>query len=96
LFGHLLLYVLATVGVFPGHDQLCCAAAGAMACMLTSSLCHLFGCCAAHVTRIMWRFDYAGIAVLIVTSFYPAVYYGFLCYPWLRFAYLLTTTLLGE
>lgn len=69
--------------------------AGAMFCMLTSSVCHLFGCCAAHVTRIMWRFDYAGIAVLIVTSFYPAVYYGFLCYPWLRFLYLLSTTLLG-
>lgn len=36
--------------------------AGAMACMLTSSVCHLFGCCAAHVSAVMWRFDYAGIA----------------------------------
>jgi len=49
---------------------------GAMACLLTSATCHLFGCCAAHVSRFIWRFDYLGIAVLIVCSFYPQVYYG--------------------
>lgn len=49
---------------------------GAMACLLTSATCHLFGCCAAHVSRLIWRFDYLGIAVLIVCSFYPQVYYG--------------------
>lgn len=37
-------------------------AAGAMLCLLTSATCHLFGCCAAHITSVMWRFDYAGIA----------------------------------
>ncbi len=51
-------------------------AAGAMVCLLTSATCHLFGCCAAHVTAVLWRFDYAGIAVLIVASFFPPVYYG--------------------
>lgn len=49
---------------------------GAMACLLTSATCHLFGCCAAHLSRFIWRFDYLGIAVLIVCSFYPQVYYG--------------------
>lgn len=68
---------------------------GAMICLLTSSLCHLFGCCSAHISAIMWRFDYAGIAVLIVASFYPPVYYGFLCKPLLRMTYLVVTTLLG-
>lgn len=47
-----------------------------MVCLLTSATCHLFGCCAAHITAVMWRFDYAGIAVLIVASFFPPVYYG--------------------
>jgi adiponectin receptor len=47
-----------------------------MVCLLTSATCHLFGCCSAHVTAVMWRFDYAGIAVLIVASFFPTVHYG--------------------
>jgi hypothetical protein len=38
--------------------------AGAMVCLLTSSVAHLFGCCAAHLAALMWRLDYAGIAVL--------------------------------
>ena len=67
-----------------------------MACLLTSSVCHLFGCCPPHTALLMWRFDYAGIAVLIVSSFFPPVYYGFLCHPPQRAFYLLTTCLLGE
>lgn len=46
--------------------------------------------------QLVWRFDYAGIVVLIVTSFFPPVYYGFLCEPLLRNFYLLSTLLLGE
>jgi predicted membrane channel-forming protein YqfA (hemolysin III family) len=129
--------------------------AGAMFCLLTSSVCHLFGCCAAHLATIMWRFDYAGIAVLsesppcaywqrrtppgtrpasvscaciapggcptlavvaaqtgvtpdpvsaaavccacvaVVASFYPPVYYGFMCHPGLKLFYLASTTALG-
>jgi len=69
--------------------------AGAMICLLTSAVCHIFGCCAAHISSVMWRFDYAGIAVLIVASFYPPVYYGFMCRPILSFVYLLATTILG-
>ncbi|PNH08040.1 ADIPOR-like receptor [Tetrabaena socialis] len=69
--------------------------AGAMTCLLLSAVCHLFGCCSQHVARLIWRFDYAGIAVLIVTSFYPPVYYGFLCQPYWRVFYLITTTAMG-
>ena len=49
---------------------------GAMLCLLTSTVCHLFGCCARHVSQVIWRFDYVGIALLIVCSFFPPVYYG--------------------
>lgn len=45
--------------------------------------------------QLIWRFDYAGIVVLIVTSFVPPVYYGFLCEPLLRNFYLLSTLTLG-
>ncbi|KXZ46942.1 hypothetical protein GPECTOR_39g436 [Gonium pectorale] len=69
--------------------------AGAMTCLLTSAVCHLFGCCSKHVAQMIWRFDYAGIAILIVASFYPPVYYSFLCQPYWRLFYLLTTTLMG-
>lgn len=111
--------------------------AGAMVCLLTSATCHLFGCCAEHIAARLWRADYAGIAVLIVASFFPPVYYGgwvggcfgggaaamlrarhrcrldagrrcaagpspapprpagFLCAPWTRLFYLVTSSLLG-
>jgi adiponectin receptor len=70
--------------------------AGAMVCLLTSSTCHLLGCCKQHIAEMVWRFDYAGIAVLIVASFVPAMYYAFLCEPWWRNFYLITTVSMGE
>lgn len=48
-----------------------------------------------HLALLIWRFDYAGIAILIVTSFFPIVYYGFMCAPsWATF-YLSCTSILG-
>jgi predicted membrane channel-forming protein YqfA (hemolysin III family) len=70
--------------------------AGACVCLLTSGVCHLLGCCQQHITEMVWRFDYAGIAVLIVASFVPAMYYAFLCEPFWRNFYLLTTVSMGE
>lgn len=70
--------------------------AGACVCLLTSGVCHLLGCCQRHVAEMVWRFDYAGIAVLIVTSFVPAMYYAFLCQPFWRNFYLITTVSMGE
>lgn len=69
--------------------------AGACICLLTSCVCHLLGCCQRHISQMVWRFDYAGIAVLIVASFVPAVYYAFLCQPFWRNFYLITTTVAG-
>lgn len=68
---------------------------GAMTCLLFSSMCHLFGCCEPHVVSIVWRFDYVGIAVLIVTSYFPPVYYGFLCHPNWQAFYLTTVSIFG-
>eukprot|EP01024_Parvocaulis_polyphysoides_P032645 TRINITY_DN29215_c1_g1_i1.p1 TRINITY_DN29215_c1_g1~~TRINITY_DN29215_c1_g1_i1.p1 ORF type:complete len:332 (-),score=19.37 TRINITY_DN29215_c1_g1_i1:344-1339(-) len=68
---------------------------GACLCMLTSSACHLFGCCSQHIAQLIWRFDYAGIAILIVSSFAPLVCYGFQCQPFWRDLYLIVTALLG-
>lgn len=68
---------------------------GAMICLFTSSMCHLFGCCSKHVAMLMWQFDYAGIAVLIVASFVPPVYYGFLCRPIYAVTYLGLVTVFG-
>jgi hypothetical protein len=62
---------------------------------MAGQVCHLLGCCQAHVAATVWRFDYAGIVVLIVTSFVPPVYYGFMCNPGLRAFYLISTTCLG-
>ena len=49
----------------------------------------------AQVSQLIWRFDYVGIAVLTVASFYPPCYYGFMCRPAAQLFYLLSTTLLG-
>ncbi|PSR99919.1 Heptahelical transmembrane protein [Actinidia chinensis var. chinensis] len=54
---------------------------GAMFCLLASTTCHLLACHSEHLRYVLLRFDYAGITTLIATSFYPAVYYSFLCYP---------------
>ncbi|MCO5598238.1 hypothetical protein L7F22_052330 [Adiantum nelumboides] len=69
--------------------------AGAMFCLLASSVCHLFTCHSERVNYIMLRVDYAGIAALIASSFYPPVYYSFMCNPVLRNIYLTVITAVG-
>ncbi|KAI5067400.1 hypothetical protein GOP47_0017928 [Adiantum capillus-veneris] len=68
---------------------------GAMFCLLASSVCHLFTCHSERVAYIMLRVDYAGIAALIASSFYPPVYYSFMCNPVLRNIYLTFITVVG-
>ncbi|XP_037493449.1 heptahelical transmembrane protein 4 isoform X2 [Jatropha curcas] len=69
--------------------------AGAMFCLLASSICHLLSCHSERMSYIVHRVDYAGIAALIATSFYPPVYYSFMCNPLLCNLYLGFITLLG-
>ncbi|KAM7516441.1 hypothetical protein LguiA_006024 [Lonicera macranthoides] len=68
---------------------------GAMFCLLASSTCHLLSCHSKRLSYIMLRLDYAGIAALISTSFYPPVYYSFMCYPFFCNLYMGFITLLG-
>ncbi|KAH6759877.1 heptahelical protein 4 [Perilla frutescens var. hirtella] len=68
---------------------------GAMFCLLASSTCHLLSCHSKRVAYIMLRLDYAGIAALISTSFYPPVYYSFMCYPFFCNLYMGFITILG-
>lgn len=68
---------------------------GAMFCLLASSACHLLSCHSQRLSYIMLRLDYAGIAALIATSFYPPVYYSFMCSPFFCNLYLSCITILG-
>ncbi|KAJ8765759.1 hypothetical protein K2173_014881 [Erythroxylum novogranatense] len=68
---------------------------GAMFCLLASSICHLLSCHSERMSYIMLRLDYAGIAALISTSFYPPVYYSFMCDPFFCNLYLGFITILG-
>ncbi|XP_010687835.2 heptahelical transmembrane protein 4 isoform X1 [Beta vulgaris subsp. vulgaris] len=68
---------------------------GAMFCLLASSACHLLCCHSERLSYIMLRLDYAGIAALIATSFYPPVYYSFMCNPFFCYLYLSFITILG-
>lgn len=68
---------------------------GAMFCLLASSTCHLLSCHSRRLAYIMLRIDYAGIAALISTSFYPPVYYSFMCNPFFCNIYLSFITILG-
>uniref|UniRef100_A0A1D1ZIW4 Adiponectin receptor protein 2 n=1 Tax=Anthurium amnicola TaxID=1678845 RepID=A0A1D1ZIW4_9ARAE len=68
---------------------------GAMFCLLASSTCHLLSCHSQRLAYIMLRLDYAGIAALIATSFYPPVYYSFMCDPFFCNVYLGFITILG-
>ncbi|KAL5988252.1 Heptahelical transmembrane protein 4 [Asimina triloba] len=68
---------------------------GVMFCLLASSTCHLLSCHSERLSYIMLRLDYAGIAALISTSFYPPVYYSFMCNPFFCNLYLGFITILG-
>ena len=58
-------------------------------------ICHLLCCCSKHAASFLLRLDYTGIVALIVASFFPPVYYGFMCNPYWRTFYLTTTSAMG-
>ena len=61
---------------------------GAMMCLGSSAFCHTFYCVSHRLSVFIWRFDYAGIAAMIASSFYPPIFYAFMCSPRTRTAYL--------
>ncbi|KAJ3675598.1 hypothetical protein LUZ60_004640 [Juncus effusus] len=68
---------------------------GAMFCLMTSSICHLISCHSEQTAYISLRLDYTGISALIVTSFYPLVFYSFLCDTFYRHLYIGFITTFG-
>ncbi|KAJ3125686.1 hypothetical protein HK098_008278 [Nowakowskiella sp. JEL0407] len=52
---------------------------GAVVCLSLSSLFHLFQSHSMKIATAWNKADYIGIVVLIVSSFVPALYYGFMC-----------------
>ncbi|KAL6603733.1 hypothetical protein ACP70R_044094 [Stipagrostis hirtigluma subsp. patula] len=68
---------------------------GAMTCLAVSAAAHLLACHSRRFNRIFWQLDYAGIAVMIVASFFPPVFYAFLGLAATQLAYLSAITALG-
>lgn len=68
---------------------------GSMFCLLSSTVCHLFTCHSKPLAIFLMRVDYAGIAVMIATSFFPPIYYVFQCTPIWQWIYLGTISLMG-
>ncbi|KAI7735742.1 hypothetical protein M8C21_015399 [Ambrosia artemisiifolia] len=58
-------------------------------------LCHLFSCHSHHLNCRLSQLDYTGIAVMIITSFFPPIYYIFQCNPVWQYVYLGIITVLG-
>ncbi|KAF5788269.1 hypothetical protein HanRHA438_Chr10g0474531 [Helianthus annuus] len=69
--------------------------AGAMFCLLSSSTCHLFGCHSHRLSLQLLQLDYVGITIMIITSFFPPIYYIFQCSPLWQFIYLGGVTTMG-
>ncbi|XP_028778236.1 heptahelical transmembrane protein 1 [Neltuma alba] len=68
---------------------------GSMFCLLSSSTCHLFSCHSHTLNLFLLRIDYVGITVMIITSFFPQIYYVFLCDPHWQIIYLGGITAMG-
>ncbi|TDL22709.1 HlyIII-domain-containing protein [Rickenella mellea] len=67
----------------------------AIFCLTASSMFHMAHCHSEKVSTRCHAFDYYGIIVLIVGSFYPAIYYGFFCDTTLQIIYLSLITVAG-
>jgi len=52
---------------------------GAVLCLCFSTLFHMMGCHSERVFHIFGKLDYSGIALMIMGSFVPWIYYSFYC-----------------
>ncbi|CAN8314912.1 unnamed protein product [Cochlearia groenlandica] len=69
--------------------------AGAMSCLICSSVSHLLACHSKRFNLFFWRLDYAGISLMIISSFFAPIYYAFSCNPYIRILYLSSISFLG-
>ncbi|XP_015197781.2 adiponectin receptor protein 1a isoform X1 [Lepisosteus oculatus] len=68
---------------------------GAVLCLCFSWLFHTVYCHSEKVSRTFSKLDYSGIALLIMGSFVPWLYYSFYCSPQPRLIYLSIVCVLG-
>ncbi|XP_003739378.1 adiponectin receptor protein [Galendromus occidentalis] len=68
---------------------------GAILCMGMSFTYHTVSCHSEQVGRLFSKFDYCGIALLIIGSFVPWLYYGFYCDFQPKLIYLTVVIVLG-
>ncbi|KAJ8753222.1 hypothetical protein K2173_017825 [Erythroxylum novogranatense] len=68
---------------------------GSMFCLLSSSICHLFSCHSHKLNILFLRIDYTGITTMIITSFFPPIYYIFQCDALWQFVYIGAITGMG-
>uniref|UniRef100_A0A8C3A207 Adiponectin receptor 1a n=2 Tax=Cyclopterus lumpus TaxID=8103 RepID=A0A8C3A207_CYCLU len=68
---------------------------GAVLCLSFSWLFHTVYCHSEKVSRTFSKLDYSGIALLIMGSFVPWLYYSFYCSPQPRLIYLTIVCVLG-
>ncbi|KAG0303698.1 hypothetical protein BGZ98_006395 [Dissophora globulifera] len=69
--------------------------AGAIICLSMSASFHTFSCHSEKVSHQWNRCDYVGIVFLIAGSFYPAIFYGFYCFPVWQITYIAMITVFG-
>ena len=68
---------------------------GAMLCLACSTLFHTVSCHSEWVSEVFSRLDYAGIALLIVGSTIPWLYYGFYCQFYTKLTYIILIAIFG-
>jgi len=68
----------------------------AIVCFTFSTLYHTLSAHSERILRLFGRLDFSGIALLIMGSFVPWVYYTFYCTTQPRVVYLITISLLGS
>ncbi|KAK7265199.1 hypothetical protein RJT34_32815 [Clitoria ternatea] len=91
IFGDMKGYGVETIPRWPWFVFL----AGGMGCLACSSLSHLLACHSKGFNLFFWRLDYAGISLMIVSSFFAPIYYAFFCNPYARVFYLGSISVLG-
>lgn len=69
--------------------------AGAALCLSLSAVYHTFSCHSARVCELFCKMDYCGITILILGSFYPWLYFQFMCEPIKRIVYGLLVSASG-
>ncbi|XP_055923812.1 adiponectin receptor protein isoform X2 [Eupeodes corollae] len=69
--------------------------AGAIICLGFSFAFHTLSCHSVEIGRLFSKLDYCGIALLIMGSFVPWLYYGFYCHYQPKVIYLSIVSVLG-